>query len=142
MKTLRTLFLFLACTSGLFANDAEQRLCAAYQKAHAAKDVTAFLQLIEFDRTTPELTRTQIAEAFKNTLPRRVSAVEVQELSGTERTSYEVAGVTYVTTLPVTKKLKITYSEEGQGATRVTTTTYLLGEKAGACRIVSTMPKK
>lgn len=142
MKTLRTVVLFLACTAGLFANDSAQRLCAAYQQAHATKDVAAFLQLIEFDRTTPELTRTQIAEAFKNTLPRRVSAVEVQELSGTERTSYEIGGVNYVTTLPVTQKLKVTYSEEGQGATRITTTTFLLGEKAGACRIVSTMPKK
>lgn len=142
MKTLRTLVLFLACTAGLFADDAEQRLCAAYQQAHATKDVKAFLQLIEFDSTTPERTRTQIAEAFKNSLPRRVSVVEVQGLSGTERTSYEVGGVAYVTTLPVTKKLKITYTEEGQGAARVTFTTYLLGEKAGACRIVSTMPKK
>ena len=142
MKLLHTLILFLACTSGLLANDAAQRLAAAYQQAHATKDVKAFLQLIEFDQTTPEQTRAQIAEAFKNTLSRQISAIEVQERSGTERTSYTVSGVTYVTTLPVTKKLKISYSEEGQGATRMTTTTYLLGEKAGAFRIVSTMPKK
>ena len=143
MNTLRSVVLFLACIASLLADDSAQRLCAAYQQAHATKDVAAFLQLIEFDRTTPELTRIQIAEAFKNTLPRRVSAVEVHELAGTERTSFEIGGVSYVTTLPVIKKLKIAYSEEGQGgAARVTTTTFLLGEKAGKYRIVSTMPKK
>jgi hypothetical protein len=63
-------------------------------------------------------------------------------LTGNERTSYEISGVTFVTTLPVSKKLKISYSEEGQGAAHVSTTTYLLGEKKGAYRIVSTMPKK
>ena len=142
MKSLRTLVLFLACTTGLLAGEAGQRLGAAYQQAHAAKDVDAFLQLIEFASTTPELTRTQIATAFKNSLTRRIATVEVQELSGTERTSYEIGGVAYVTTLPVIKKLKIAYSEEGQGPARVTFTTFLLGEKEGEYRIVSTMPKK
>lgn len=142
MKSLRTLVLFLACTAGLFAADADKRLSAAYQQAHAAKDVKAFLQLIEFSNTTPELTRTQIAEAFKNSLTRHIATVEVQDLAGTERTSYEVGGVAYVTTLPVVKKLKIAYTEEGQGPARVTNTTFLLGEKAGEYRIVSTMPKK
>lgn len=142
MKSLRTLVLFLACTAGLFAGDADKRLSAAYQQAHAAKDVKAFLQLIEFSNTTPELTRTQIAEAFKNSLTRHIATVEVQDLAGTERTSYEVGGVAYVTTLPVVKKLKIAYTEEGQGPARVTNTTFLLGEKAGEYRIVSTMPKK
>ncbi|MBK9989356.1 MAG: hypothetical protein IPP19_01125 [Verrucomicrobia bacterium] len=142
MKTLHTLVLFLACTVGLLASDSEKRICTAYQQAHATKNVEAFLQLIEFSSTTPELTRTQIAGFFKNSLPRRISTIEVQALSGTERTSFEVGGVAYVTTLPVIKKLKIVYDTEDQGQTRVSTTILLLGEKAGEYRIVSTMPKK
>jgi hypothetical protein len=142
MKTLRTLFLLLVSTTGLLANDSGQRLCTAFQQAHASKDVKAFLELIEFSSTTPELTRTQIAEAFGNSLSRRISTIEIQELTGAERTSFESGGVAYVTTLPVTKRLKISYTEEGQGPARVTTTTYLLGEKSGEYRIVSTMPKK
>ncbi len=142
MKTLGALFLLLACTAGLLANDSGPRLCTAYQQAHAAKDVNAFLELIEFARTTPELTRTQIAEAFSRSLSRRISTIEIQELTGTERTSFESGGVAYVTTLPVVRRLKISYTEEGQGPARVTTTTYLLGEKSGEYRIVSTMPKK
>lgn len=122
------------------AADNQKRFADAYREAHLAKNTEAFLALVEISPDTPEWIRAQIVETFESDSELTIKEIAFEPLGEDFSMSFEYEGVTYVPTLEPMMSMAISFDEAGQGRAMITGTTYIIGEKEGALRIVTAKP--
>jgi len=123
--------LLAGCAKAPTTDTAEAVMLEAFKEAHLAKDPEKFKALLDVDSATPAEILEMTVESFMDDTPLTISSLEIKPPVGDEVTSFELNGITYTVSLPLSKILHVSFSPEGQGEFSTLNTTYFLGVKDG-----------
>ncbi|WP_269523229.1 hypothetical protein [Coraliomargarita parva] len=139
MKTKLFVISLLLCALGLFAGEQEDRFERAFFHAISEGD-EAMYALVEFSEEAPGLFNDMLKESLREDRVKEIEGVAFRELPKDSKTGFTYEGVAYVPTLRIEKEFVVKYKPTKDDA-RVTATTYRLGIKDGAYKIVASKPE-
>ena len=137
IKAITSILILFA--SVCFAGEKEKAFEEAFLTAVSTDD-EAILKLVEFSRSTPKLFRDMIIQSLKEDRKKKIESITFSAPAEDATFEFEYEEVTYTTSLPVEKEMKIKYDMTNDKS-GVDGTTYRLGLRDGSYKIVAPTPK-
>jgi len=139
MKILSSIAIFLLVAASCFGGEKEKEFEQSFREALSKSD-EATIALVEFSRSTPKLFRDMIIQSLKEDRTKKIKSISFIDIPEDSAFEFEYEGVTYITTLPVLKEMKIAY-DMTDDTSGVDGTTYRLGLRDDHYKIVAPKPK-
>lgn len=139
MKSTSIILAVLLAATSCFGGEQETAFEESFRTAISTSD-EATLKLVAFSRSTPVLFRDMIVQSLKEDRTKKVKTITFLDPAKEAAFEFEYEGVTYTTTLPVLKEMKITYDMTNDTSS-VDGTTYRLGLDGDHYKIVAPTPK-
>ncbi|MEM1158812.1 MAG: hypothetical protein AAGH72_11225 [Verrucomicrobiota bacterium] len=139
MKIKTIIFILILFATVCYAGEKEKAFEAAFLKAVSTDD-EAMLELVEFSHSTPKLFRDMIVQSLKEGRKKKIESITFSAPAEDATFEFEYKEVTYTTSLPVGKEMKIKYDMTNDKS-GVDGTTYRLGLRDGSYKIVAPTPK-
>lgn len=128
----------------LHAEDFEKSFKRDFIAAVSTSDKALF-SLVEFHELTPKFFNEALKSLLVDVRQRTIKKVGITEPTESDVVDFIFEGVAYTSTLPITKNLVIHFEPEpvtvGRETSAVISSTFMLGVKEGAYRIVAIMPQ-